>query len=340
LEKQKDVQGASAAYRKALELNPADAPARQGLERLSSVGAASDDARQVAELEDYFRKDRFQEVEPLLAEYVKQRPKSSWGFYALGYSLFAQRKIGAAIQALARSLELDVRNAEAHKILGRTLMIVGRFDAAQLEFELAIRHKPDSAEIRYDLGKLFSIQDNWEPARKEFEAALRLDSSYLEALDALGFALEALGDDQGAIASYEKAIALNEARQGHFATAHVNLSALYNRAGNPEKALEYAKKALEIDPKADGAWFQKARADEREGRLDEAVDALNQAISLNARSSSYYYVLAGLYRHLGRTEASVKALDSFKRLDRETNELEKTRRRDHRANAAAPGPEG
>jgi tetratricopeptide (TPR) repeat protein len=271
---------------------------------------------------------------------VKQRPKSSWGFYALGYSLFAQRKIGDAIQALARSLELDVRNAEAHKILGRTLMIVGRFDAAQLEFEQAIRYKPDSAEIRYNLGTLFSIQDNWEPARREFEAALRLDSSYMEAHDAMGFALEALGDDQGAILHYEKAIALNEARQGHFATAHVNLSALYNRAGNPEKALEYARKALELNPKSDAAWFQKAKADERQGRLAEAVDAVNQAISLNARASSYYYVLAGLYRHLGRAEESLKALDSFKRLDRETSELEKTRRREYRANVVAPGPEG
>jgi tetratricopeptide (TPR) repeat protein len=340
LEKQRDAEGASAAYRRALELNPADAPARQGLERLTTGTAASDDPRRVAELEGYFREERFKEVEPLLAEYVKERPKSSWGYYALGYSRFAQRKIGEAIQALARSLELDVRNAEAHKILGRTLMIVGRFDAAQVEFEQAIRYKPDSAEARYNLGKLFSIQDNWEPARRELEAAVRLDPSYVEALDGLGFALEALGDDQGAIAHYEKAIAVNEARQGHFATAHVSLSALYNRTGNPEKALEYARKALELDPKADGAWFQKAKADERQGRLVEAVEALNQAISLNSRASSYYYVLAGLYRHLGRTEESLKALDSFKRLDRETNELEKTRRREYRANADAPGPEG
>ena len=67
----------------------------------------------------------------------KQRPASSWGWYALGYSLFAQQKIGESIKALAKSLELDIRNAEAHKILGRNLMIIGRFDAAQVEFEQA-----------------------------------------------------------------------------------------------------------------------------------------------------------------------------------------------------------
>ena len=74
----------------------------------------------------------------------------------------------------------------------------------------------------------------------------------------------------------EKAIALNDERHGPFAAPHVNLSAFYNRTGNPDAALEHARKALALDPKSDRALFQKARADERQGRLDEAVDALNQ----------------------------------------------------------------
>ena len=117
---------------------------------------------------------------------------------------------------------------------------------------------------------------------------------------------------------------MNEARHGSFASAHVNLSAFYNRTGDPAKALEYARKAIALDPTSDRAWFQKGRAEERQGRLDEAVDSVNRAIALNARASSYYYVLAGLYRRLGKMEESRKALESFTRLERETSELEKT----------------
>jgi len=339
LEKQGDVEGAVAAYQRAAELSPADVSARQGLERLRSDAPGGDDPARVAEFEGYIREGRFEEVEPLLADYVKQRPSSSWGWYALGYSRFAQQKIGQAIQALAKSLELDVTNAEAHKILGRTLMIIGRFDAAQVEFEQGIRYKPDSAEIHYNLGKLFSIQDNWEPARKALEEAVRLDPSSAQAVDALGFALEALGDDAGAVARYESAVALNEAEQGRFVSAHVNLASYYNRTENPEKGLEYARQALELDPDSDRAWFQRARAEDRQGHLAEAVESLNHAISLNSRSSSYHYVLAGLYRRLGRMEESRAALDTFRRLERETTALEKTRRREYRANAAPAGPE-
>ena len=338
LEKQGDAAGASDAYEKAVDLNPGDVSARQSLQKLQDVPVATDDPAQVAQFESYVRDGRFKEVQPLLAAYVEQRPKSSWGWYALGYSLFAQQKIGESIQALAKSLQLDVKSAEAHKILGRDLMVIGRFDAAQIEFEQGIRYNPQSAEMHYNLGKLFSMLDNWGPGRREFDAALRIDPSYVEALDALGLTQEALGDNPGAMASYEKAIALNQARNGKFASAHVNLSAYYNRTGDAEKALTYARQALELDPKSDRAWFQKAKADESQGRLDDAVDALNRAISFNTRASSYYYVLAGLYRRLGKRKESQEALAVFTRLDQESNQLDKMRRSG--ASPAASKPPG
>ena len=326
LEKEGDAQGASAAYRKALEFNPGDVLAREKVQALSRDAVSAGDPQRITEFESYIRAGRFQEVEPLLAAYVQEHPKASWGWYALGYSLFAQRKVGESIQALAKSLQLNNENAEAHKILGRDLMFIGRFAAAQTEFEQGIRYDPQSAELHFNLGKLFSVQDNWIAARKEFETALRIDPSYVEGLDGLGFAQEALGDGAGAIASYEKAIAINEARKGKFVSAHVNLSAFYNRKGDSEKALSYARAAQELDPKSDGAWFQQAKAMEAQGRLTDAVDALNRAISLNARASSYYYVLAQVYRRLGKVEDSRKALDSFTRLERETSDVEEMRR--------------
>jgi tetratricopeptide (TPR) repeat protein len=348
LEKQGDNDGASEAYQRALELNPSDAQAKRALEgsdlpdnpapvaKVAASDKKEDDQPKMAELEGYIRQSRFQEVEPLLAGYVNQHPKSSWGWYALGYSQFAQKRIGESIKSLAKSLQIDVRNAEAHKILGRDLMIVGRFDAAQTEFEEGIRYDPKSAEIHYDLGKLFSIQDNWEGANEQFKEALRIDPSHIESLDALGLTQEALGDDAHAVESYRKAIALNDERHGNFVAPDVNLSAYYNRTGYSAKALELAQKALDIDPKADKAWFQKARAEEHLGKLQDAADALNRAISFNQHASSYYYVLAGIYRRQGKADESRKALDSFTRLDQENNELEKRRRSMAKPNGAQP----
>jgi tetratricopeptide (TPR) repeat protein len=354
LEKEGNTVDAIGAYQKAVELNPGDSSARQSVGRLrrpeapaqasgstdpSDGKAAEDDAATISEFENYIREGRYKDVEPRLAAYAKEHPSSSWGWYALGYSQFAQKKIGDSIKSLAQSLSLNVKNADAHKILGRDLMVIGRFDAAQTEFEQAIRYAPTSSESYYDLGKLFSLQENWLAARKQFEEAIRLQPAYVEAIDSLGFAQEALADDSAALQSYEKAIALNQQNHGKFVSAHVNLSAYYNRTGNSAKALEYAHQALELDPKSDSAWFQKARAEERQGQLQAAADSLNHAVALNPRSSSYYYVLSGIYRRLGNLEESKKALESFTRLDQESNELEKMRRNMSKSRGA-PHPGG
>jgi tetratricopeptide (TPR) repeat protein len=319
----KDYSGAAVAFRKALELDPAHAGAKEALTRVS---AAREDSREISRLESYIRGGKFQEARPLLESYLNAHPDSAWGWYALGYCYFAQREIGESIKALSKSLSLDVSNADAHKVLGRNLMLIGRFDAAKLEFELGAKYDPKSAEIQYNLGKLYSIQDEWPSAKGAFELAVRLDPSYMEAYDGLGFALESLGDDAGAIANYTKAAQMNEARKGNFAAPYVNLSALHNRAANPDAALEYAKKAVGVNPNSDRAWFQQAKALERRGELAPAVDALQRAVAINPNVSSYYYVLGTLYRKLGKQQESREAMETFARLSRESNELDQKRR--------------
>lgn len=354
LQKQDDPTGAIGAFEKAIELNPGDSFARNALDRLqlpekpmaNSAGppesskptTSLDDPGEIKKYEGYIRDGKFAELEPLLTNYLARHPQSDWGWYALGYTQFAQKKLGPSIQSLAKSLQLNIANPEAHKILGRDLMLIGRFDAAKTEFEQGIHYNPTSAELHYNLGKLYSMQDDWENARQQFEQALRIDSTYAEAMDALGLSQEALGQDASALNNYEKAIALNEKRKGTFTSPYVNLSNYYNRAENSPRAVEYADKAIELDSNCDPAWFQKARAAERGGDLQGAVAALNTAISINPRAAAYYYVLAGVYRKLGMKEDSKKALDMFSRLDRESNALDKMRRSHSNSAQTAPSP--
>jgi hypothetical protein len=56
--------------------------------------------------------------------------------------------------------------------------------------------------------------------------------------------------------------------------------------------------------------------------LQDAVDALNRAIAINSRASSYYYVLRASTGVWGGWTKARKALETFKRLDHESAELD------------------
>jgi tetratricopeptide (TPR) repeat protein len=318
-----DTETAAMKARKVLEFQPKSAEARAVLE---AATRRSQTHPAVAAIQRQILDGKFPEAEQTVRRYLEEQPKSAWAWYALGYSLYGQRKIGESIKALAQSLQLDVMNAEAHKVLGRDLMIIGRFDAAKTEFEQGKRLNGKSAEMPYNLGKLYSIQDNWADARREFEAAIAIDPVYMEAYDGLGFAMEALGDETAAAANYRKAIELCEARHAAFVSPYVNMSALLNRSGDYVPALEFARKALAANPQSDRALFQMAKAYAQMNDLQAAADALKRAIDLNPRSSSYFYVLGTLYRKLGRAEESRAAMQAFAGLDRESTRLEEKRR--------------
>ena len=320
-----------------LRLSPDYGPAREALQSLQASAAPLDDPIKVQRFEEYIRKQQYQELEPLVLEYLAVNPNSWWAHYVLGYSRFGQRRIGDSIASLAKSLELNVNNAEAHRLLGRNLMIIGRYDVARTELELAAKLKPEWAEVRYDLGKVHSANDNYAFARRELEIAVRLDPAYMEAYEALGFVMEALSEDAAALANYKKAAAINESRHARFAAPYVSLAAYYNRVGDPKLAMEHARKALEIDPKSDGSHFQLGKAFDRQQRWPEAAEALTHAIEANPRAASYRYVLSGVYRHLGKAKESQSEMEIFQRLEKEAAEFERKRREGQRAPASVSG---
>ena len=81
-----------------------------------------------------------------------------------------------------------------------------------------------------------------------------------------------------------------------------------------------------MNPNADRALFQLAKAQEYQGDFGGAAESLNRAVSINPRVSSYFYVLATVNRKLGKMDESRAAMESFSKLERESSELEQKRR--------------
>jgi tetratricopeptide (TPR) repeat protein len=304
---------------------PSAAPARATL---------TDDEEKLRSLEGLIEQSRFEELAPLLHAYVQEHPASWQGWYQLGYVYFRLHKISASVEALAKSLQLNVNNAEAHKILGLNLTIVSKYDEAQLELEEAARLKPGSAEIRYFLGRVYYVKNVFPFAKREFEEAIRLDPTYMKAYDNLGLTLEAVLDDDGAMANYQKAIELNEKQKAKSEWPYINVSAFYNRKNQAGLALEYSQKAIAINPQSDAAHFEAAKAYTTRKEYEPAARALEAAVRTNPASSRYHYLLSNTYRKLDRIPESQKEMDVFRKL--QSDELEAFRRTPGKQKDSAP----
>jgi tetratricopeptide (TPR) repeat protein len=275
---------------------------------------AKDDLEQLQRFEGFIGDGKFHEVEPLLKSYLKAHPDSARAYYDLGYSLFRTHQISASVGALAKSLQLDINNAEAHKILGLNLTMVGKYEEAQIEMEQAAHLKPDSAEIHYFLGRIHYTRNAFPLAKQEFEQAIRLDPSYMKAYNNLGLTMEGMGDDKAALANYEKAFQLMKRQGLKSEWPYINVCAMYNRLDRPEQALEYCQKAIVLNPKSDQAFFETARAHMAQKNWDAAAKALERAIEINPRFAKFHYVLSTVYRKAGKPAESEREMAAYRKL--------------------------
>ena len=321
-----------ASWAATFPVNSAATMLPQGSEKTigTLVPGLKDDFPRLEAAESPLRQQKYQDVVPLLRDYLKDYPNSSRGHYDLGYVFFRTHQIAESVSELSASLKLDANNAEAHKILGLDCNIVGRYDLAEQELEEAARLKPDSAEIHYWLGRLYYTKGVYPLAKREFESAIRLQPSYMKAHNNLGLTMEVLGHNDAALKQYTQAAQLDEEQRLSSEWPYVYLSAFYNRQEKSDSALEYARKALETNPKSDLAYFQMAKAYRTQGEWQKSAEAARSAVAINSKTADFYYVLSYALRKLGKTQESQEAMEAFRRL-----QLEDAARAEQRINSKA-----
>jgi len=275
---------------------------------------ARDDIPQLDRLETILQSGKFQEVQAPLRDYLKAHPQSSQAYYDLGYATFRTHQLQVSVGALSKSLQLDLNNPEAHKILGLDLIMIGKNDEAQLEMEQAARLEPQSAEIHYFLGRIHFTRAAYQLAKQELEEAIRLDPSYVKAYDNLGLAMEGLGDDDAALRNFQKAFALMERQGKKSEWPYFNACAMYNRRNDPGRALGYCQTAVQINARNDQVYFEIARAHMAQQHWEQAAAALESAIRNNPRYARYHLVLSTVYRKIGKTTESQREVETFQKL--------------------------
>ena len=125
----------------------------------------------------------------------------------------------------------------------------------------------------------------------------------------LGQAYMKDGQTQAAIAEFEKVLA----RDSRDAAVNVNIARCYLALDDPGRAYQFARRAVEIDPKMFAAHRVMGRALALQDRTAEAVAELEKAVPSD-RDGSVHYQIFLAYRKLQQPAKAEAALQRSREL--------------------------
>jgi tetratricopeptide (TPR) repeat protein len=248
-----------------------------------------------------------------LEPYVKAHPDSWQALYQLGYVYFSLHQFRPSLNMLAKSLAIHDQFAEAHKILGYDLNILGRKDLAISELSKAVQLDPNSWESQYELGRILYEQGSYVESVHALEAVKRMNPGLVKVYHNLGLAYAGTGEKTKAVENFEEGLRLNLKQSKLSAWPLIDYASYLNMESDFEKARDLLLQAIRIDPSWSQEYEELSKALRGLGRTQEAIEALKRAIALDSGKAEDHYVLARLYSQTQQDEAAKRELGEYER---------------------------
>ncbi|MBN2561904.1 MAG: tetratricopeptide repeat protein [Phycisphaerae bacterium] len=171
----------------------------------------------------------------------------------------------------------------------------------------AARESPDDPQKTGELGMMYFVGDSSVAAAACFARAAQLDPESFRWWYYLALARERMYDLQGAIAAYEKALALD----GSYVPVLIRLADLLIESSGGRAAALY-RRALELDPNEARAYFGLGRRATIAGDSEEAYRFYRKAIEIAPGFTAAHNALAAMMSDAGyaaQAEAYLKTYE-------------------------------
>ncbi len=185
-----------------------------------------------------------------------------------------------AERASARALELDPELADAHGARGAVHFVAKRYEEAEHEFRAALRLDPRAFDALYLFGRMCFQLGRTEEAAALFARACDVREDYQAAFFAAQ-SQEALGHEPEAARLYARALAIVETHMelnpDDPRAANMRAVSLC-RLGRKAEGLQWAERAIAIDPQDAGVRYNAACLYALAGEADRALELLEEAL--------------------------------------------------------------
>lgn len=176
-------------------------------------------------------------------------------------------------------LKQSAGHPEVHHLLGVIALHEKRPDDAITHLKQTLKLKPDLAEAAFHLALVYREKGRWREWLSTLEIVHTLQKDRADILVDMGYALEMLKDEDGALQRYRQAIALDP----RIATAHSNLAAILIRRNAIAEAEHHLEAALELKPDAPTTLMNLAMLHEVADRRDAAIATYDRVLQVQPR---------------------------------------------------------
>jgi tetratricopeptide (TPR) repeat protein len=194
------------------------------------------------------------------------------------FYLLARVYMQKSEQALAKMNAIDPNSVLAHQLSAEVMESMNNYDGAVVELKKAVEMAPRLPGNHYKLGDAYWNLSDWDQARDEFKAELEVDPANCMALGKIG-------------------------------------NILLQKNESADEALTTLDQAIAKCPAHSDAHVDRARALMKLNRNEEAVADLETTEKVTPDDPSLHFLLAKVYRSLGRTQEANQQMQLFSKLD-------------------------
>ena len=192
-----------------------------------------------------YSRGNFQQASRVCRQIIQARPGNADAHNILGVSLLGLGQKDEAIQEVERAIKINPHAPSYHANLGEVLRQAGRLEEAEKPLKEAIRLDPNNAQALNNLGIISYERRKFRDAVDYYKRAIEVRPTMAEAYNNLGNVLRITGDLEGAMHAYQDALT----HRAVYPEAYNNLGTLLQQDKKLDEAEHAMRKAIQQNPK-------------------------------------------------------------------------------------------